>query len=192
MPIPFVPYKKEYAEQMRILVALLGGKLTPEAARPGRPPSPYPRLTGLFQNLPVQIRVIQRATRDGADPLSTDKYLDILFESPCSLQMRAQPKGRYWWIRKLLWWKTITTGDKHLDRDYAFSSPKAGRVRKVLRHKKVKSQIVQLAPFDRLSISPDHLQLRYRITSQQAFMAHHLAEVFRRMLRLSRLFQNLG
>ncbi len=192
MPIPFVPYKKEYAEQMRILVALLGGKLTAEAARPGQPPSPYPRLTGLFQNLPVQIRVIQQATREGADPLSTDKYLDILLESPCSLPLSVEPKGRFWRIRKLLWWKTITTGEEHLDRDYAFSSPKVRRARKVLNHKKVKSQLLQLCPFNRLSISPNHLQLRYPITSHQAFLAHHLAEVLRRMLRLSRLFQNLS
>jgi hypothetical protein len=192
MPIPFVPYKKEYAEQMRILVALLGGKLSAEHVREERPPSPYPRLTGLFQNKPVQVRVIQRPTRNGADPLNTDKYLDILFESPCSLRLSVETKGHLWWIKRLLWWKTITTGEQDLDRDYTFSSPNVRRARRLLAHKKVKSQLFQLIPFEFLSISEDHLQLRHRITSHRVFSARHLAEVLRRMLRLSRLCQNLG
>ena len=191
MPIAFIPYKKEYAEQMRILVALLGGKLTSEPAGKGKPPSPYPRLTGLYQNIPVQIQVIQEPSRYGDDLLSTDKYLDILFESPCSLRVSIDPKGRWQWLRKLFRWKTITTGQEDIDGDYTITSSDIRRARSLLDHKKVKSQLVQLLPFAGLWIFQDHIQLRYRITSHQIFLARHLTEVLRRLLRLSRLCQNL-
>jgi len=192
MTIPFVPYKKEYAEQMRILVALLSGKLTSKSAQKGGPPSPYPRLTGLYQKMPVQIRIVQESAGRGDDPLSTEKYLEVLFESPCSLEVSVQPKGRLGWLQRLLWWKKISTGEEDLDREYAITSSEARRVRPVMDHKKVKSQLLQLSPFDRLSIFPDHIQLRYHITSHQIFAARHLAEVLRRLLRLSRLCQNLS
>jgi hypothetical protein len=192
MTIPFVPYKKEYAEQMRILVALLGGKLTSRHSERDQPPSPYPRLTGLYQKLPVQIRVIEETTRQGDDPLSTEKYLDILFESPCSLEVSIQPGERLGWLQRLLWWKKISTGEEDLDGTYAITSSEARRARPVMAHKKVKSQILHLAPFSGLWIHPDHIQLQYRITSHQVFTARHLAEVLRRLLRLSRLCQNLS
>lgn len=191
MTIPFVPYKKEYVEQMRILVALLGGKLISRSAHQEGPRPPYPRLTGLYQNMPVQIQVIQEATRQGDDPLSTEKYLEILFESPSALEISVEPREDVGWFRRLLWWKKVSTGEKDLDSTYAITSSEARRARPVMNHKKVKSQLLQLRPFDRLAISPDHIRLRYHIASHQIFMARHLAEVLRRLLRLSRLCQNL-
>jgi|GEM_PF-1609758 len=192
MPIPFIPYKKEYAEQMRILVALLGGKLASEPVGKGKSPSPYPRLTGLYQNTSVQIQVIQEPTRQGDDPLSTTKYLDILFKSPCALDAFVQPTERLGWFHRLLWWKKISTGEEDLDREYAITSSEVRRARPVMNHKKVKSQLLQLMPFAGLWIHRDHIRLRYLITSHQVFTARHLAEVLRRLLRLSRLCQNLS
>jgi len=192
MPIPFIPYKKEYAEQMRILVALLGGKLASTPASKGQPPSPYPRLTGLYQNIPVKIQIVQEPTRQGADPLSTEKYLDILFESPCAVEISIKPKSRLSWLQRLLWWKRIFTGADDLDREYAITSSQTSRARPMLKHKKVKSQLLQLMPFADLWVRQDHIQLRFPITSHNVFLARHLAEVLRRLLRLSRLCQNLS
>jgi hypothetical protein len=192
MTIPFVPYKKEYAEQMRILVALLGGKLASRSSRKGGPPPPYPRLTGLYQKMPVKIEVSQEPTRQGNDPLSTEKYLEITFQAPCSLEFSIQPRRRMGWLQKLLWWKKISTGVDDLDREYAVTSSEVRRVRPVLSHKKVKSQLLHLTPFAGMWIHPDHILLRYHIASHEIFSARHLAEVLRRLLRLSRLCQNLS
>jgi hypothetical protein len=140
----------------------------------------------------VRIRVIQQPTRDGADPLDTDKYLDIILESPCSLELLLKPKEKLGWLQKLLWWKYMPTGIRGLDHDYAVSSSNRHRAHHLLAHKKVKSQLLQLIPCEFLSISRDDVHLRYLITSHHIFLARHLAEVLRRMLRLSRLCQNLS
>jgi hypothetical protein len=192
MPISFIPYKKEYAEQMRILVTLLGGRLSVKPDGRGQTQSPYPRLTGLYQNTPVQISLAQEPADRSDDPLSTEKYLDILFESPCPVEISVQPHGRQGWFRRFLWWKRISTGDEDLDREYAITSSETGRARQVVNHKKVKSQLLQLTPFAGLWVRRDHIQLRYLIASHQVFSARLLAEVLRRLLRLSRLCQNLS
>jgi hypothetical protein len=192
MPISFIPYKKEYQEQMRILVALLGGKLHPENGLPGRPASPYPRLTGLFQNLPVEIRIVEEPTRDGADPLNTTKYLDISLQSPCALSLDVESKGRWWRLQKLLWWRHIVSAEKTLDQNYVFSSVEPRRARRLLARKKIRNQLVQVLPFHSLQLSEKHLRFRRTVDSHQVFMARQVADILRRLLRLSRLCQNLA
>jgi len=191
MPIPFVPYQKEYQEQIKILAALLQGELHPLEDVALQAPSPFPRLTGTFRQRGVEIRVIQEVTRAGSGPLSTDKYLLVSTRCSCTLAMKIGPKS---WLRKLgrlIWWRHISTGNKSLDSSYDITSPERLRSQRFLSHKKIQNLLLQLGPFHTLQLAERRLCLRYLITSHQVFMARILAGHLQRLDRLARLCENL-
>jgi hypothetical protein len=192
MPIPFIPYKKEYREQIRILVALLGGELqSGEGSKPGTP-SPYPRVMGHYQGQPVEICIHQKAAPDGADPLNSAKYLHIRLQCSCSLMMTIRPHSRRSRLARIFWWRRLVTGREDLDSNYAIASPERVRARRLLSHKKVNNLLYQLSPFHSLILDDGHLLVSYAVTSHHTFMARRVAEVLRRMLRFGRLCQNLA
>jgi hypothetical protein len=192
MPIPFVPYQKEYREQIKILVALLNGELqSGEGSRPGAP-SPYPHIMGHYQGQPVEIYILQHATREGADPLNSEKYLHIRLQCSCSLTLTITPLSWRSKLARLFWWRQLVTGREDLDSRYAIASPERGRTRRLLSHKKVKNLLYQMSPFHTLTLTDGHLLLSYAVTSHHILTARRVAEVLRRMLRFGRLCQNLA
>jgi hypothetical protein len=192
MPIPFVPYQREYEEQIRILAALLQGRLGPLKGGDSMIPSPYPALVGTFRQREVKIGVIEEASRAGSDPLSTDKYLLLMMQCSSTLEMKVEPKGRLWKLDSLFWWRHISTGNKTLDSNYTITTPERLRSRRLLSHKKTRNLILQLNRFHTLQLANRHLRLRYLITSQQVFQARALGVVLHRMDRLARLTENLA
>jgi hypothetical protein len=192
MPIPFVPYQKEYEEQIRILAALLQGRLGPLKGGASMIPSPYPALAGTFRQREVEIGLIEEASRAGSDPLSTDKYLLLNMQCSCTLEMKAGPKGWFWKLDSLIWWRRISTGNKTLDSNYTITTPERLRSRRLLSHKKTQNLLIQLSPFHTLQLVDRHLRIRYLITSQQVFQARTLGVVLHRMDRLARLTENLA
>jgi hypothetical protein len=192
MPISFIPYQKEYREQIRILVALLDGELqSGEGSRPGSP-SPYPRIMGHYQGQPAEIYILQKATPDGTDPLNSAKYLHIRLQCSCSLTLTISPKSWRSRLARLFWWRRLVTGREDLDASHTIASPERGRARRLLSHKKVNNLLYQLSPFHALSLADGHLLVSYAVTSHHVLMARRVAEVLRRMLRFGRLCQNLA
>jgi len=192
MPIPFVPYQKEYEEQIRILAALLQGRLGSLKSADFMIPSPYPVLDGIFRQREVKIGIIEQATRAGSDPLSTDKYLHLSMQCSCTLQMHIEPKGQFWRLKSLIWWRHISTGNKTLDSNYTITTPERLRSRRLLSHRKTQNFLVQLSPFHTLRMENRRLRLRYLIISQQIFQARALCGVLHRLDRLARLAENLA
>jgi len=192
MPIPFVPYQKEYQEQIRILAALLQGQLGSPKSADFMIPSLYPPLAGIFRQREVEIGIIEKATRAGSDPLSTDKYLLISMPCSCTLQMYIGPKGRLWKLQSLMWWRHISIGNKTLDNSYTITTPERLRSRRLLSHKKTQNFLLQLSPFHTLRMDNRRFRLRYLITSQQVFQARALGGVLHRLDRLARLAENLA
>lgn len=192
MPISFIPYQKEYAEQIKILAALLEGELHPARDPGSQTTSPYPRLTGTFQRRPVGVEIAQETTKAGSDPLSTDKYLLIHMRCSCSLEMKIGPKNRLGWLDRLIWWRHICTGNKIIDDTYAITSAERLRSRRLLSHKKIKSLLLQLSSFHSLQLTERNLCLRRPITSHQTFVARNLAATLQQLARLARLCENLA
>lgn len=192
MPISFIPYKKEYQEQIKILAALLSGERHPgEGAAPGAS-SPYPRLKGHYQGQPVEVIILQKSTPNGSDPLNSAKYLLIRMRCPCSLTLKIEPKTWRSQLSRLLWWRRILTEKDALDAHYAITSSERKRARRLLSHKKVRNLLDQLSPFQSLTVAQGHVSLTYPVTSQQVFMARKVAEILRRILRFGRLCENLA
>lgn len=212
MPIPFIPYQKEYQEQMRILAALLRGNLHFDKSPQDQSSLPYPWLAGHFQQLPVEIRLAQQPTRNGSNPLSSTKYLHITIATTCPLEMSIGPRRKLWWLHRLLWWRHISIAAKEvgtsqavvspeqdrirqflalLRQHYQIASPRPDRARRLLAHRKVKSILLQLSPFHSLQLAQGQIHLSCLITSHEVFSAHRVAEILGRLLRLSRLCQNL-
>ena len=192
MPIPFIPYQKEYADQIKILAALLEGELHPASGPGSQTSSPYPRLTGTFQRRPVEIEIAQQTTKAGSDPLSTDKYLLIHMRCSCSLEMNIGPKNRLGWLDRLIWWRHICTGNKIIDDMYAITSAERLRSRRLLSHKKIKNLLLQLGPFHSLQLTEQNLYLHCLITSHQILVARNLAATLQQLSRLARLCENLA
>jgi hypothetical protein len=190
MPISFVPYKKEYAEQIKILTTLLNGELHP--GDKDRRSADFPPLTGTYQRRQVNIEILQEATRAGSDPLNSVKFLLITMHGSCDLQMKVEAKKRSGWLTRLLWWRRIPFGDDNLDAAYVISASERERARRFFAHKKIKNLLVQLGPFYSLHMAGGKLRLRYLITSHQIFTARRVADVLFRMIRLARLCENLA
>ena len=190
MPITFVPYKKEYAEQVKILITLLDGQLRSGAG--DKRSEDFPSLTGTYQRRQVNIEILQETTRYGSDPLNSDKFLLITMNGSCDLQMKVEARKRSGWLTRLMWWRQIPFGDDDLDAAYVISAPERGRARQFFAHKKIKNLLVQLGPFHSLQMAGGTLRLRYLITSHQIFTARHVAEVLFRMIRLARMCENLA
>lgn len=191
MPIPFVPYQKEYKEQIKILAALLRGKLESKKGTTLQPPSLFPWLTGAYHDREVQIGIVEQVTREGTDPLSTDKYLLVAINCTCNLEMKIGPKERSWKLARLLWWRHISTGNKALDSNHSITTSERARSRRLLSHKKAQNLLLQLSPFQTLQLTDRRLSLRYLITSHEVFIARNLAERLRQLDRLARLAENL-
>jgi hypothetical protein len=191
MPISFVPYQKEYAEQIRILAGLLEGKVHSDKGTADQTALHYPRLTGTMQGRQVEIAVIQKATQAGATPLNTIKHLLITMKSNCPLEMKVDSRVRSHWSMRLFWWRRINTGDKTLDDNYTIIAPERRRARDLLAHRRIRNLLIQLAPFHSLQMAGGHIRLHYLITSHQVFTARKLIEVLQRLVKLDRRCENL-
>jgi hypothetical protein len=192
MPIPFVPYQKEYQEQIKILATLLGGHLGPLKDAGLGTSSLFPGLTGTFHQREVKIGVVEETTRNGANPLSTDKYLSVIMHCASSLEMDIRPKDRFWKLIRLLWWKHVKTGNKTLDRARTITTPERHRSLRLLSHRKVQNLLIQFGPFHTLQMANHRLGLRYLITSHNVLIARNLAERLRQLDRLARIIENLA
>jgi hypothetical protein len=192
MPIPFVPYQKEYQEQIKILATLLGGQLGP-LKDAGLEASPlFPGLMGTFHQREVRIGVVEETTGNGPNPLSTDKYLSIIMHCASSLEMVIRPTGRVWKLTRLLWWRHVKTGNKTLDRDRVITTPERHRSLRLLSHRKVQNLLIQFGSFRTLQMANRRLGLQYLITSHNILIARNLAERLRQLERLARLTENLA
>lgn len=192
MPIPFVPYQKEYQEQIKILASLLQGELKSAEVAIRGAPSFFPRLTGTFRQREVEIRVLQETTGSGSDPLSTDKYLHISMECSSTLKLKIGPKN---WLSKLdwlIWWRHIYSGEKTFDSKYAIASPERLRSQRLLSGKRIKNLLLRLGPFHTLQLTQRRLCLRYLITSYEVVVARNVAVVLGQLVRLARMIENAG
>lgn len=191
MPISFMPYQKEYQEQIKILAALLKGAIHRTEGTTPRTSRPFPKLTGTFRQRDVEIKIIQEATGAGSDPLHTEKFLLISMRCASTLEMKMGPKNWLERLGSLIWWRRISTGNKSLDDIYAITSQERTRSTRLLSHKKIHKFLLQLGPFHTLQLAEQRLGLRYLITSHQVFMARNLVERLQQLAQLARLTENL-
>ncbi len=192
MPISFVPYQKEYQEQIKILNTLLGGQLGSFEDAAMKTSHLFPGLKGTFHQREVEIGVVERDTQVGAGPLSTDKYLTIIMHCGSSMELDIRLQGRFWKLTRWLWWRTIKTGNDILDGNYAITTPERHRSQRLLSLKKVQNLLIQFGPFHALQMANRCLILHYLITSHKLLIARNLVERLRQLDRLARLTENLA
>jgi len=192
MPISFLPYQKEYQEQIKILASLLKGTIHRTEGTSPRASWPFPKLTGTFRQRDVEIKIIQEATGAGSDPLHTEKFLLICMRCASTLQMKIGPKSWLVRLHSLIWWHRIFTGNKSLDDIYAITSQQRTRSMRLFSHKKIHKFLLQLGPFHTLQLAQQRLDVRYLITSHQVFMARNVAERLQQLAQFARLTENLA
>ena len=137
MPISFVPYQKEYQEQVKILAALMKGAIHRMEGAASSASRPFPKLTGTYRQRDVEIKIIQQATGIGSDPLHTEKFLLISMRCSSTLEMKIGPKSWLERLQSLIWWRRISTGNKSLDDIYAITSQERTRSTRLFSHKKI-------------------------------------------------------
>jgi hypothetical protein len=192
MPISFVPYQKEYQEQIKILAALLKGAIHRMEGAAPRASRPFPKLTGTYRQRDVEIQIIQQATGVGSDPLHTEKFLLISMRCSSTLEMKIGPKSWLERLHSLIWWRRISTGNKSLNDMYTITSQERTRSTRLFSHKKIHKFLLQLGSFHTLRLAEQRLNLRYLITSHQVFMARNLAERLQQLAQFARLTENLA